>query len=71
VSEDKKAAETLTWIAWGAIIFGIILFIPNVSDFRSSNLPLMVSFGCLIAGVNILLFSAVFRLLSLGRQRAD
>ena len=71
MNEDKKAAETLKWMAWAVTISGIVLFLLNASDFRSGNLPLMVSIGCLIAGVNIFLLSTVFRLMTMSKQRAE
>jgi len=68
MNQDKKAADTLTWMAWTSTIIGIVLFVCNVTDFRAENVLLMVSIGCLIAGMNIFLLSTVFRLLHLGKQ---
>ncbi|MGG3886202.1 hypothetical protein [Brevibacillus panacihumi] len=69
MNHDYKAASTLKWMAWTATIVGMLLLVFNVSDLRSENLPLMVSIGCLIAGMNIFLLSAVFRLMSLKTQK--
>jgi hypothetical protein len=69
MNEDKKAADTLKWIAWTATIVGTLLLVFTASDFRSENLPLMVSIGCLIAGMNIFLLSTVFRLMHMWKQR--
>ena len=63
-----KAADTLKWMAWTATIVGVLLFVFNVSDFRSENFPLMVSIGFLIAGMNIFLLSTVFRLMNIRKQ---
>ncbi|NGQ96581.1 hypothetical protein G3578_15570 [Brevibacillus sp. SYP-B805] len=58
-----RGAQMLRRIAWLAVAVGIFLFIWNVNDFNSENLGLMVSIGCLIAGMNIFLLSTVFSLL--------
>lgn len=68
MNTDKKAANTLRWMAWTATIIGALLFTLNVSDFRSENFPLMVSIGFLIAGMNIFLLSTVFRLMTIRKQ---
>ncbi|RNB83344.1 hypothetical protein EDM56_22000 [Brevibacillus fluminis] len=62
-NDGLKASEMLRWFAWIAIGIGSLLLIGSVSDFSSSNLPLMVSIGFLIAGVNIFVLSTAFRLL--------
>lgn len=69
MNHDYKAANTLKWMAWTATIVGMLLLVFNVSDLRAENLPLMVSIGCLIAGMNIFLLSAVFRLMSMKTQK--
>ncbi|WP_400161978.1 hypothetical protein ACAF76_016615 [Brevibacillus sp. TJ4] len=69
MNEDKRAADTLKWMAWTATIVGTLLLVFTASDFRSENLPLMVSIGCLIAGMNIFLLSTVFRLMHMWKQR--
>lgn len=69
MNQDKKAADTLKWMAWTVTIVGIFLMLFSASDFRSENLPLMVSIGCLIAGMNIFLLSTVFRLMYMWKQR--
>lgn len=70
MNNDKKAADTLKWMAWTATIIGGMLLLFNVSDFRSENFPLMVSIGFLIAGMNIFLLSTVFRLMNIRKQEA-
>ncbi|EST55084.1 hypothetical protein T458_10275 [Brevibacillus panacihumi W25] len=69
MNHDYKAANTLKWMAWTATIVGMLLLVLNVSDLRAENFPLMVSIGCLIAGMNIFLLSAVFRLMSMKTQK--
>ncbi|MFY0542815.1 hypothetical protein [Brevibacillus sp. H7] len=68
MNHDKKAADTLRWMAWTSIMIGFVLFAFNVTDFRSENFLLMMSIGFLIAGMNIFLLSTVFRLLHIGKQ---
>lgn len=63
MNNEQKAADTLKWFAWAANLIGVVLFLLNVSDFRADNLGLMTAIGFLIAGMNILLLSTVFRLL--------
>jgi hypothetical protein len=58
-----RGAQMLRRIAWLAVAVGIFLFVWNVNDFNSENLGLMISIGCLIAGMNIFLLSTVFSLL--------
>jgi len=70
MNNDKKAADTLKWMAWTATIIGALLMAISVSDFRSENLPLMVSIGFLIGGMNIFLLSTVFRLMNIRKQQA-
>lgn len=68
MNNDKKAADVLRWMAWTAIGIGFLLMAFNVSEFKSENLPLMVSIGCLIAGMNIFILSTVFRLMTVRKQ---
>lgn len=68
MNTDEKAARTLGWMAWTTVIIGALLLVFNVSDFRSGNLPLMVSIGFLIAGVNMFLMNIVFRLMTLNKR---
>ncbi len=68
MDQEKKAADTLKWMAWTATIIGTLLFAFSVSDFRSENFLLMIAIGCLIAGMNIFLLSTVFRLLHIRKQ---
>lgn len=62
-NNGMKAAEMLRWFAWIAIVIGSLLFVGNVNDFSFANLPLMVSIGFLIAGMNIFVISTAFKLL--------
>ncbi|MGN7470891.1 hypothetical protein [Brevibacillus sp. SAFN-007a] len=70
MNTDKRAADMLKWIAWTAIVIGGLLMAFTASDFRSENLPLMVSIGFLIAGMNIFIMSTVFRLMNLRKKEA-
>lgn len=65
MNNERKAADMLKWMAWTVGIIGALLMAFSVSDFRSSNFPLMVSIGFLIAGMNIFILSTVFRLMTL------
>jgi hypothetical protein len=62
---ETKPARMLTWMAWTVTIIGAILLAFTVSDFSQGNLPLMIAIGCLIAGMNIFLFSAVFHMMKI------
>ncbi|MFS0558158.1 hypothetical protein [Brevibacillus sp. 179-C9.3 HS] len=70
MNNDGKAADVLKWMAWTVLFVGAVMMAFTASDFRSQNLPLMVSIGFLIAGMNIFIMSTVFRLMTLRRNDA-
>ncbi|KLH98156.1 hypothetical protein ABE237_07710 [Brevibacillus formosus] len=70
MNNDRKAADVLRWMAWTVLFAGAVIMAFTASDFRSENLPLMVSIGFLIAGMNIFIMSTVFRLMTLKRTDA-
>lgn len=70
MNNDGKAADVLKWMSWTVLFVGAVIMAFTASDFSSKNLPLMVSIGFLIAGMNIFILSTVFRLMTLRRNDA-
>lgn len=68
-NDGMKASEVLRWFAWIAIGIGTLLFVGNMSGFSFKNLPLMVSIGFLIAGMNIFVLSTAFKLLIIRTEK--
>ncbi|MFD2615395.1 hypothetical protein [Paenibacillus gansuensis] len=64
----SKATEIIAWVLLG---IGFILFALYVSDFRDSNLGLMVAIGFVIAGMQVYGIGTFVHLLSNKTSKSD
>ncbi|WNQ11353.1 hypothetical protein MJA45_27775 [Paenibacillus aurantius] len=56
-----KVNTAMTAIAWGVLAVGVLLCLMTISDFRDTNLGLMVGIGFLIASVQIFTIGTMIR----------
>jgi len=62
--------RALKWIAAVIIVCGIVCSVWNLSRFNDENLGLMIGFGFLVGGIQILLFGMVAPLMQKKTEQA-
>ncbi|ANE48850.1 hypothetical protein SY83_10415 [Paenibacillus swuensis] len=66
-----KVAKAMTLIAWVLLGIGVAMFLMTMSNFRDSNLGLMVAIGFVIAGMQVYGLGTFVNLISTKSNRND